>query len=238
MRRPARTLAARDHGTRWGPCVAPGASVGALVVAVAVSGCGAASEKYEVAGIDELVIPTPTPDPGDFVATIDNPWLPLCRGSTWTYEVTPGVDDYTLTRRGHRRDGDGRGSRHDRRGVHDDADDTAATVRDFYAQDRDGNVWWFGSEGVWEAGVDGAQAGLAMPADPRVGDGWRLGLLDGVVEDRATVENVEDGQVILRVESDLTPGTVVQRTYDDGVGLVRTFTLEGPPGSSELTSGP
>ena len=77
-----------------------------------------------------------------------------------------------------------------------------------------------------------------MPADPRVGDGWRLALLEGVVEDRATVESVEDGQVILRVESDLTPGTVVQRTYDDGVGLVRTFNLEGPSGSSELASGP
>ena len=57
---------------------------------------------------------------------------------------------------------------------------------DWFAQDRDGNVWYFGEDtteyddrgrpdtaGSWEAGVDGAQAGLVMPATPRVGDGFR-----------------------------------------------------------------
>ena len=101
-----------------------------------------------------------------------------------------------------------------------------------------GNVWWFGREGVWEAGVDGAEAGLAMPADPRVGDGWRLAQLEGVVEDRVTVQSVADGAVVLRAESELDPGVVEQRVYDEGVGLTRTFNLEGPTGSSVLTSGP
>jgi hypothetical protein len=211
--------------------------LGALLVAPLLTGCGSVSEEYEIAGIDQLEIPTPSPDPGDFVATIDNPWLPYAAGNVWTYDVTLG-DEYTSTVE-----------------VTDDTKtiagvvttavettsgsvDTPGTVRDYYAQDLDGNVWWFGSEGAWEAGIDGAQAGLAMPADPRVGDGWRLALLEGVVEDRATVESVEDGQVILRVESRLTPDTVVQRTYEDGVGLVRTFNLDGPYTSSELVSGP
>ena len=50
---------------------------------------------------------------------------------------------------------------------------------DWYAQDKDGNVWYLGEavrnfengkfvdrEGSFEAGVDGAQAGVVMPADP------------------------------------------------------------------------
>ena len=49
--------------------------------------------------MDLLTIPTPDPDPADFVRTVDNPWLPLTPGSTWTYEVTsPLADrDGTLT---------------------------------------------------------------------------------------------------------------------------------------------
>jgi hypothetical protein len=214
-----------------------GALALALPVALALTGCGAASEDYEIAGIDQLEIPTPSPDPDDFVASVDNPWLPLAAGNVWTYDVTAGIESGTTTVQV----SEGTESV---AGVTatvvetTDASDPAGSVRDYYAQDRDGNVWWFGREGEWEAGVDGAQAGLAMPADPRVGDGWRLALSEGVVEDRATVESVADGQLVVRVESDLAPDLVVQRTYEDGVGLSRTFTVDGPPGSSVLTSGP
>ena len=110
---------------------------------------------------------------------------------------------------------------------------------DYYAQDRDGNVWWFGRQGVWDVDVAGAEAGLAMPADPRVGDGWRLALLEGVVEDRA---DRRAGRGRRRSSSawraTWLPASWCSRTYDGGVGLVRTFNVEGPPGSSELTSGP
>jgi hypothetical protein len=50
---------------------------------------------------------------------------------------------------------------------------------DWYAQDQDGNVWYLGedtkelqggqvvsTEGSWEAGVNGAEAGIIMWADP------------------------------------------------------------------------
>ena len=204
-----------------------------------LTGCGTASPTYTDTGIDELVVPTPSPDPDDFVGYVDNPLFPLEQGSTWTYdgeadgqvgETTVTVEPSNLLLAGVK--------------VTSVLTSTAlagtpvSETTDYYAQDRDGNVWWFGRAGVWDVEVAGADAGLAMPADPRVGDGWRLALLEGVVEDRATVESVEDGRVILRVESDLTPDTVIQRTYDDGVGLVRTFNLEGPTGSSELVSGP
>jgi hypothetical protein len=211
----------------------------ALAVGLAVTGCGSVSEEYEIAGIDGLDIPTPSPDPEDFVATVDNPWLPLEPGSEWTYDVADGAQggqstvtvepsnlrlggvDVTVVR------------------TETVVGEGPATEQvDYFAQDRDGNVWWFGRQGVWDVEVAGAEAGLAMPADPRVGDGWRLALLEGVVEDRATVESVETGQVVLRVESALAPDEVVQRTYDDEVGLTRTFNLEGPPGSSLLVSGP
>ena len=51
---------------------------------------------------------------------------------------------------------------------------------DWYAQDADGNIWYMGEDtkeykngkvsstkGSWEAGVDGAQAGIIVPAHPQ-----------------------------------------------------------------------
>ena len=74
-----------------------------------------------------------------------------------------------------------------------------------------------------------------MPADPRVGDGWRRGYLEGVVEDRLTVMKLEGDEVVLRQESDLEPGVTVELTYAKGFGLTSSL---GPTGSSELSSGP
>jgi hypothetical protein len=214
-------------------------SVGALLLVLALTGCSSVSVDYEETGIDQLEIPTPSPDPDDFVGYVDNPWFPLKPGSEWTYDVesggADGEDTVTVEPSNLRLGGVAvtvvRTRSHVGLGL------PTETV-DYYAQDRDGNVWWSGRQGGWDVEVAGAEAGLVMPADPRVGDGWRLALLEGVVEDRVTVESVEAGQVIVRVESDLRPGVVEQRTYEDGVGLVRTFNLAGPPGSSELTSGP
>jgi hypothetical protein len=214
------------------------ASVGALVVALALTGCGSVSEEYEVTGIDGLEIPTPSPDPDDFVGTIDNPWLPLEPGSSWAYDVVEGAEDGRATvsvEPSNLRLGGVAVTVVRTETVLGEAPATETT--DYYAQDRDGNVWWFGRAGVWDVEWAGAEAGLAMPADPRLGDGWRLALLDGVVDDRATVESVADGQVVLRVESELS-GVVAERTYADGVGLTRTFNVEGPPGSTDLSSGP
>ena len=90
-------------------------------------------------------------------------------------------------------------------------------VVDYFAQDRRGNVWWFGREGEWLAGEDGAQAGLAMPATPRLGDGWRAAYEAGVVDVRMTVtsrdQSVDDARghassrlVGLDITSPLEPG--------------------------------
>ena len=48
-------------------------------------------------GVDGLTIPTPTPDPADFVDVVDNPWLPLVADSVWTYAVVGAGPARTVT---------------------------------------------------------------------------------------------------------------------------------------------
>ena len=62
----------------------------ALALVGALSGCAGIGQPQpsDSPGINGLVIPTPTPDPDDFVDVVDNPWLPLEAGATWRYEVT------------------------------------------------------------------------------------------------------------------------------------------------------
>lgn len=170
------------------------------------AGCSTGSDPSPSTGIDELVIPTPSPDPTDFVATIDNPWFVLDEasyvdddGATLQQVVAPGpvVGGVATTAV------------------------TLADVTDLYAQDDRGNVWWWGREGEWTAGTGGAEAGLAMPAAPRVGDGWRRAEVVG--EDlRAEVLEVDADAVVLEMTTD---GQQTRTTYtrDEGLDLVETL---------------
>ncbi|GAA1965623.1 hypothetical protein GCM10009798_27440 [Nocardioides panacihumi] len=183
-------------------------------------GCGTFARSYDPAGVDELTIPTPSPAPADFTATVDNPWLPLRSGTTLTYKVTrPTLPDATRTVAV-------LPGRVDVAGVATTAvRETLGSevTTDYYAQDTHGNVWWFGHEGAaggWRAGQGGAQAGLAMAATPRTGDGYRTAYLPGVVEDVATVVEVDGDQVQIDVTSALTPGGVSRETYRRGTGLI------------------
>jgi hypothetical protein len=216
-----------------------------------LAACGSASAPSPPTGVDQLVIPTPSVDPDDFVPRIDNPWLPLRQGARWVYQVSGQLVQ-------------GGTGRIDVRvqpgttpvdGVQATALETvehgattSTTTVDYYAQDRAGNVWWLGRQGVWQAGRHGAEAGLAMPAHPRLGDGWREAYQRGVVEDREQVEYV-DGQLTvpaghfrdvlgLDATSDESPGIVEERSYAAGRGLVRSFAVDGPADLVELLSGP
>ena len=73
-------------------------------------------------------------------------------------------------------------------------------TRDWYAQDKDGNVWYFGEAvgnykdgkldnyaGSWVAGVDGAKPGIIMPANPRIGLTYRQEYAKGKAEDMGTI---------------------------------------------------
>lgn len=193
----------------------------ALALVVTVSGCGSAAEQSPPSGVDGLVIPTPSPQASDFVAQVDNPWFPLVIGSRWEYDAptVPGARVVMEALAGPVIAGVATtGLR--------SSSAQGVTVQDFYAQDRAGNVWWFGREGAWQAGVGGAEAGLAMPATPRLGDGFAQGGLPGRAS-RALVVGVEVGPpailesygplVVLEVRGGATS---TEASYARGVGLV------------------
>ncbi len=217
----------------------------AAVLAVVAVTAGCASSEPPISGpsgVDELVIPTPSPDPGDFVAGVDNPWLPLAPGTVREYDVsgevagtrTVTVVDGPTEIAGVRATGV--------RQVTESADGTTvAESVDYFAQDRSGNVWTFGRDqvvpddsGSWRAGVDGARAGLAMPAGPRLGDGYRQELAPGVAEDIARVESTDasrstaagDYDDLLQIVVTTVSGDEVTRYYARGVGLVQEYSAD------------
>jgi hypothetical protein len=219
----------------------------ALVAAgVLSSGCGAAGEanpeKIGPRGVDELVIPTPDPDPDDFVRKVDNPWLPLAPGTVWTYDVIGSVVESLEVR-----------VEDERRTVAgiscvvvgwtatDSAGAEVEVGRTYYAQDRRGNVWLFGEEresNYWHAAESGAEAGVAMLATPRVGDGY-LREAAGNTLDRATVLSLDEERTVpagtfgglLATEDvsilDAGDGHTVSRYYAQGIGLVEQSTTVG-----------
>jgi hypothetical protein len=204
------------------------AAAALLAVLALLGGCGSGAASYPPSGIDGLTIPTPSPDPADFVARITNPWLALTPGRVRRYDVkrtgrpdatrTVTVLPGTVTIDGVRTTA-----------VRDvlTGGDTASTRTDYYAQDRAGNVWWFGQQGLWQAGREGARAGLVVTATPRLGDGYRAAYAKGVVEDVITVAQVRP---ILSLErtSVLAPGGATWDTYRQGVGLTeRLVTATG-----------
>ena len=193
------------------------AAIGVLLTLSA--GCGSASEPSPPSGVDELVIPTPDPRPGDFVSAIDNPWLPYAVGSTWTYAAGSGSSLVVTVDNGPKVDGIATTAVTST--VTAPPGETKETV-DYYAQDRRGNVWWFGREGAWVAGEGGEEAGLAMAATPRLGDGYALGNgahaevvdLDGYVSVPA---GEYDAALVIEVTQGIASAT---RRYAGGVGLV------------------
>ena len=123
---------------------------------------------------------TPTFDPSNFVAGVTNPFFTLLPGRIAFYEgqadgasQTDSVEVLSETKTIL---GVVAAVVHDR--VYTEGSLTEDTF-DWYAQDKDGNVWYLGedtkeledgqvvsTEGSWEAGVNGAEAGIIMWADP------------------------------------------------------------------------
>jgi hypothetical protein len=222
------------------------AAVAGLLVA-----CGASPAPLAPTGTDGLTIPTPSPDPADFVAHVDNPWFPLTPGTVWTYRRYTTLGSQVLTATvlaaPHRIAGvDTTALRWELRGPHRRR--TRLAVR-WYAEDTAGNVWWFGQRVThhgppvdllatrsWTAGSHGAQAGLLLAAEPRAGDGYVNALAPTVVERRSTVVSV-DATVALprrsyrhtvstRDLSTLEPTRQVRSFFARRVGLVAQQTTE------------
>lgn len=225
--------------------------VAAALVAAALSGCGSASVSSPPTGVDGLQIPTPSITASDFVPRIDNPWLPLVLGNAWVYQASSagGATTITVTVLEETREIGGVNATVVRDVVTGADGKVLEDSRGWFAQDAAGNVWALGeattvydgdetsTEGSWEAGVDGAEAGLAMAAAPRVGDGYRREFLRGEAEDRATVlaldasANVPFGSFTDLVETEdttpLAPGLVERRLYARDVGLIQVETVAG-----------
>ena len=136
----------------------------------------------------------------------------------------------------------------------------AERTRDWYAPDDEGNVWYFGEatatfdgrgrladrEGSWQAGVDGASAGVIMPADPAPTDAYRQELSRGTAEDQAwvvqrgatvTVPFAKlDGVVRTFEWSRLEKAVVSTKLYAPGLGIVREQDVSGGDEVFELVS--
>lgn len=198
-------------------------------------------------------------DPDDFVREVDNPFFPLEPGTTFLYEGTsdgvPTTNEVFVTHETKEILGVDTTVVRDL-GFEDDV--LVEETFDWYAQDEDGNVWYFGedtkeldeegnvitTEGSWEAGVDGAEAGIIMLADPRKGDRYHQEFAPGVAEDEAKVLSLDksrcvrlgcfDDLLLTREWTTLLPGVVDHKFYAEGVGFLLGVTVKGGEERSEL----
>ena len=201
----------------------------------------------------------PDLDPANFVTGVDNLYFPLPVGARWVYD---GNDDgeqehIEVTVTDERKEVLGIPVVVVRDTVEIDGE-LAEDTRDWYAQDRDGNVWYLGeetaeyedgdvatTEGSWEAGVDGALAGIVMPADPEVGRAYRQEFYEGEAEDMGEILQVGgtasvaagefDNLVVTRDWNPLDPDVVEEKSYAEGIGVVLEEKVEGGEGRIELT---
>jgi hypothetical protein len=122
---------------------------------------------------------------------------------------------------------------------------------DWFAQDKQGNVWYMGESttsypdgstaGSWTAGVDGAQAGIIMEAAPHVGDTYCQENAPGVAQDAAqvvsvtasrTVSGVSYSNLVQTKDYSLIEPHSEYKFYGPGVGLLEAIALNG--GSEDL----
>ena len=203
----------------------------------------------------------PVLDPANFTTTIDNPYFPLPVGRTWVYQgVKDGQtqeDRVTVTNE----------TKVVAEGITARVVSDVAThngtllekTSDWYAQDKQGNVWYVGentaaylpngkvdTSGSWEAGVHDAEPGLVMEANPQIPDAYRQEFLSGQAEDTAWIVNtsgsatVPDGtfkNVLTSLEATrIEPGAYDRKVYAPGIGMIREEALTGATEYAELVS--
>ena len=132
---------------------------------------------------------------------------------------------------------------------------------DWYAQDKAGNVWYFGEDtkafdeatgkltdtaGAWEAGVNGAQPGIVMKAQPAVGQSFYQEYYQGEAEDQADVIRIGEtittrygtfsDTVRTKDYTALETSVVENKAYTGGVGFVYLEHVTGPAEKVELVA--
>jgi hypothetical protein len=242
----------RDH---WQVIVAPLLTLAVIGAAIVWSRSSGPSLSGPVltdnpAGYVEGAAYQPDIDPADFTTTITNPFMPLSPGTTLAYEgqgeriaitVTTrtrpvmGIDTVVVRERAWR------------------GESLVEDTEDWFAQDNEGNVWYFGEDtaecrggeavnrhGAWEAGVDGAQPGIVMLGAPRVGDTYRQEYYPDHAEDAARVREVGttvdlegtqyDDVLVTEDFTRLEPGALEHKSYAPELGLIRERPANGGAG--------
>jgi hypothetical protein len=197
-------------------------------------------------------------DPANFTTQIDNPYWPMVPGSRWTYSATDEEGDeqrveVTVTSKTKEILGI------KARVVHDVVTKDGELVEDTYdwfAQDRAGTIWYLGedtkeyddgkpsTEGSWQAGVDGARAGVLMPANPQVGMHHRQEYYAGKAEDHARVLSLDEqaevpfghftGVLLTKDYTPLEPKVLEYKLYAKGIGPVLVLGVSGGAEREEL----
>jgi len=199
-------------------------------------------------------------DPADFTTKIDNPYWPMKPGNRWVYRETDPegtvlrvvvrVTDQT------KKVANGITARVVRDTVTEDGVLVEDTW-DWYAQDKAGNIWYLGeltkeyengklvsTGGSFEAGVDGAQPGIAIPANPKVGLAYRQEYYKGEAEDKASIFSLSEQAevpfghfkdvVMTRDLNPLKPKILEYKFFARGVGPVLVIGVSGGSDREEL----
>ena len=200
-------------------------------------------------------------DPSEFTTEIDNPYWPMTPGSRWTYKEVEGdqSQDVVVTVTDKTKQ---IANGIEARVVHDVVSEDGQPVEvtdDYYAQDAEGNIWYLGEdtaeyengkvatrEGSFEAGVDGAEAGVALPANPQPGLSYRQEYFKGEAEDQGEVLSTEEqvevpfghftDALMTRDTNPLEPKVEELKLYAKGVGPVLTLDVSGASGREDLIS--
>jgi hypothetical protein len=209
--------------------------------------------------IAAFALPPPLPAPSEFVARVDNQWFPLQPGTTLVYrgrkDGEPSRDVVSVLKEKKRILGVRCTVVSDKLYLSGKIEER---THDWYAQDRAGNVWYFGEataelnpngtvktrEGSWQAGVDGALAGIFMPAHPHPGQTGVQEFLKGHAEDHFRVLSrsasvrtpaaSSDDALLTREWTPLEPGVVDHKLYVKGFGTVLERTVKGGDELNEL----
>ena len=195
----------------------------------------------------------PQINPADFSSDVTNPWFPLTPGTTLVYtgikDGKGALDLFAPSARTKVIDGVTTRIVEDRLYLNDRL---AERTSDYYAQDRCGDVWYFGedtaeldgrghvisTEGSFHAGQDGAQPGVFMQAQPQLGRRFRQEWYQGHAEDTFRAIGLSASVTVpaghfdhaLRTEETtaLEPDVVDNKVYAKGIGELLERAVQGP----------
>jgi hypothetical protein len=241
------------------------AAVAAAVAALAVAACGDDGEDATEAATSSDLPQGSEPvelDPADFTTEIDNPYWPMTPGSRWVYRETDseGTEQRVVVTVTDRTKEIANGV--EARVVRDvvtEGREPVEVTDDWYAQDSGGNVWYLGEdtaeyengkvvtrEGSFEAGVDGAQPGIIMPAVPEVGTTYRQEYYAGEAEDQGEIVSLDEQaevpfghftEVLMTKDlNPLEPKVLEFKFYARDVGPVLAVSVSGGSDREELLS--